>query len=581
MIRFRQVACTWLLSAAAFAQAPPAGPAPPTTPAPPAKTASAGEMTTHDVPATFSSRVNLVMVPVVVRDAKGKAVGNLSQEDFQLYDRGKLQVISRFAVERTDLPPTPVPPAIDEAAPDKQQPPPPPIPDRFVAYLFDDVHLDTSNLLRVRLAADKHLTESLSPTMRAAIFTTSGMGGLDFTDDMEKLRAEINSIKPHTVLTAAFECPNVTYYMADMIVNHTDGQAAAVVRADTAACNSGITDAAVLDNIAHAAALNALNAGEAEARQSLINVKNMVQRVTAMPGSRSIILVSDGFWVPADDMRTDEAEILDKAIRGNVVINALDARGVYTIIPSGDASTRGISTASSGLRTMYETTAALAQQDILAELADGTGGQFYHNDNGLREGFDQIATRPEFIYVLGFSPQNLRYDGAYHKLKVSLVKGKGLDMQSRRGYTAPRHAADPAEEAKEEIREAVFSREELPDIPVDVRTQFFKSSDTAARLTVVAHVDMKTIHFIDAEGRHKDNLTVVAGIFDKNGNFVNGLQRLIEMNLKDSTLETVASQGITVRTAFDVMPGTYTIRVVVRDSEGQTMAARNGAVQIP
>jgi VWFA-related protein len=406
------------------------------------------------------------------------------------------------------------------------------------------------------------------------------MGGLDFTDDREKLRAEINSIKPYTVLSPAYECPNVSYYMADLIVNRNDAQAASVVRIDAAAC-AGITDPAVLDQMARAAAMNALNVGEAETRRSLDILKNLVQRVSAMPGSRSIILISDGFSIPNDDMRIREADVLDRAIRDNVVINSLDARGVYTIIPSGDASQRGVNTQSQGLRVSYDTSAALALEDALAELSDGTGGRFYHNDNGLLEGLNQLAARPEFIYVLGFSPQNLRYDGAYHKLKVSLVNGKGLDLQARRGYTAPRHAADPAEDAKEEIREAVFSRDEMPDIPVDVRTQFFKSSDTMARLSVLAHVDMKNIHFVSAEDRHKDNLTVVAGVFDRNGNFIGGFQRLIEMNLRDQTLETVQSQGITVRTNFDVTPGIYTIRVVVRDSEGQTMAARNGSVQIP
>ena len=432
----------------------------------------------------------------------------------------------------------------------------------------------------MRLAADRHLAESMGPTTRAAIFTASGMGGLDFTDDRDKLHAEINSVKPYTVLNAAFECPDVSYYMADLILNHNDAQAAAVVAADTAACPEN-KDSPALDQLARAATVNALNVGEAESKRSLDTLKNLVQRVSAMPGSRSIILISDGFFVPADDMRTQEAEVLDKAIRANVVINSLDARGVYTLIPGGDASQRGISTASMGLRLTYDNSVALANEDVLAELSDGTGGRFYHNDNGLLEGLNQLAARPEFIYVLGFSPQNLRYDGAYHKLKVSLANRKGLDMQARRGYTAPQHASDPAEDAKEEIREAVFSRDELPDIPVDVRTQFFKSSDTMARLSVLAHVDMKNIHFVAADDRHKDNLTVVAGVFDRNGNFVGGFQRLIEMKLRDQTLEAIQSQGITVRTNFDVTPGTYTIRVVVRDSEGQTMAARNGAVQIP
>ena len=57
-------------------------------------------MATHDEPALFKARVNLVMVPVVVRDRKGNAVGNLKQEDFQLFDKGKPQYIARFSMER-------------------------------------------------------------------------------------------------------------------------------------------------------------------------------------------------------------------------------------------------------------------------------------------------------------------------------------------------------------------------------------------------------------------------------------------------------------------------------------------------
>jgi hypothetical protein len=54
----------------------------------------------------------------------------------------------------------------------------------------------------------------------------------------------------------------------------------------------------------------------------------------------------------------------------------------------------------------------------------------------------------------------------------------------------------------------------------------------------------------------------------------------LEMKLKDETLARLPS-GITVKTNFDVKPGTYVVRLVVRDSEGQAMAAQNGAVEIP
>src|SRR6478672_4047477 len=62
---------------------------------------NAPEMSSHDTPATFKAKVNLVLVPVVVRDAEGHAIGNLRQEDFQLFDKGKPQLISRFSVEKS------------------------------------------------------------------------------------------------------------------------------------------------------------------------------------------------------------------------------------------------------------------------------------------------------------------------------------------------------------------------------------------------------------------------------------------------------------------------------------------------
>jgi len=71
----------------------------------PAQTANPQEISTRDVEPTFKLQAerNLVMVRVVVRDAKGATVDNLRQEDFQLFDHGKLQTILHFSLEKPTL----------------------------------------------------------------------------------------------------------------------------------------------------------------------------------------------------------------------------------------------------------------------------------------------------------------------------------------------------------------------------------------------------------------------------------------------------------------------------------------------
>jgi len=54
-----------------------------------AKSQSAREVVTKEAIPTFSSRVNLVPVTVVVRDSQGRPVGNLTKEDFRVLDNGK------------------------------------------------------------------------------------------------------------------------------------------------------------------------------------------------------------------------------------------------------------------------------------------------------------------------------------------------------------------------------------------------------------------------------------------------------------------------------------------------------------
>jgi hypothetical protein len=267
----------------------------------------------------------------------------------------------------------------------------------------------------------------------------------------------------------------------------------------------------------------------------------------------------------------EETDILERAIKANVIVSTLDARGLFTD-PSLDVSTRGGGSGGS-------LSAAIARSNILAELAAGTGGTFYQNSNDLDEGFRRLAAAPEYIYLLGFSPQNLKLDGSFHSLRVTLKNGAGVTLQARRGYYAPRHLEDETENARQEIESALFSREEILELPIELHTQFFKSSDQTARLSVLAHLNLKLFKFRKVEDRNGNEITLVYGLFDRDGNYTQGIKKVLTLRLKDETMERLG-QGVTVRTTFDVKPGTYLIRLVVRDREERKLSATNGAVEI-
>jgi VWFA-related protein len=542
------------------------------------------EMASHDVTPTFKVNVKLILVRVVVRDNQGHAVGNLRQEDFQVFDNRKPQVISQFSVEQPGTRAAPEMKSTEEASGSDQVgiKNPPPTPELFTAYLFDDVHLKFGDLSLAREAAARRLA-ALNPSDRVAIFSTSGKTALDFTDDREKLNNTLLALRSRPMAAdQSSPCPDVSYYTGDLIENKHDQQALQAVTLDALHCafddNQQMMQAA--QNMAEAAARQSIAEGESESRLALGVLKDVVRRISLVPGQRNIVLVSPGFQTP--QLEYEYNDIIERALHSETIISALDARGLYVPGPAGDISKQlSGNVLVAGQETLYDIDRASTDADVLAVLADGTGGTFFHNNNDLNEGLKRIAAAPEYSYVLGFSPQNLKLDGSFHALKVTLRSPLKLSLQARRGYFAPKHLADPSEQAKHEIEDALFSQEEIHGLPVEMRTRFFKSGDDNAKLSVLARVDIKHIRFRKEDGRNRNELTVVSALFDRNGNYLKGEEQILQMRLKDETLESKLGSGITLKASFDVKPGTYVVRLIVRDAEGQSIAAENGAVEIP
>jgi VWFA-related protein len=567
------------------------GPASPTK-APTSDAAS--EVDAHpSVP--FESHVNLVPVRVVVRDSSGKVVTNLTKEDFRLFQDRRPQTISVFTVEtpastakqvvRGEAAGQPVDTMTKDLGSRTLA-----MPTRFVALLFDDVHLKMQDLLQARVAAMHYLDSSIDPSERVAIFTTSGQTQVDFTDDRAKVRAVVAQLMPH--LIGAYDptedidqCPQMGYYEADEILNKNDQNAIAAATADAAACLartalSGIEDPSLA---VQRSAQEMLLYGDTNAEYATRRLMEVVRRMSALPGQRSIVLISPGFLITTTH-QYDILDVIDKATRANIFINALDARGLYTVDANGDIS-RPLpiysNPAAAGQGAIYRSQEQASQSDAMAELSDGTGGLFFRSNNDLDAGFRNAVSVPEVSYLLGFTPEALKFDGKFHQIKVTLATKEKFTLQARRGFFAPKHGQTPEEAAKQDIEEAVFSQEERQGVPIELQLQYFKSNAVDAKLSVLTRVDVTRVRFEKTEGRNLGNLTVVAALFDRNGNFIRGNQESVGLRLKDATLEKLSHSGMTVKMGFDVKPGGYIVRLVVRDSKASLTSARNGVIEIP
>ena len=587
------VCSLWFSDNQLSAQTPVPPPAPQDVPAktdstasstPPQATSPSEEVSSHDTPTTFKVRVNLVLVRVVVRDRQGKIVSNLKKEDFLLYDNRKLQTVSSFSVETPEKRTASVVASAEpsSSSADVARGQAVVLPQRFVSMVFDDVHLSMEDATFVRDSATRFFG-ALAASDRVSLNTTSGQLTQDFTDDHGKLSKALLGIVPHPLSGQGFhDCPDVSYYHADLIVNKSDVQALAIATEDALQCafNGDTTMRAAAQSLAQAAAYRAVSQGDSETDYAYRHLEEVIRRLASMPGQRVLVLVSPGFI--SSTLQSEASEMVDRATRANIVINTIDARGLYAPDVGGDiADPPRDSFRTVGYKTTYRVAAQLAQEDVLAQLADGTGGKFFHNRNDVDETMREAGAAPAISYLLGFSPQNLKIDGRFHALKVALTSKEKFDIQARHGYFAPKTLNDPTEAAKQEIQEALFSQEEIRDLPVELQTQFFKKDEAQARLAVLTHFDVKNIRFRKLLGRNNDQLTIVTGIFDENGNFVTGLSKIVDMNLLDTTYTRLSRSGLTVKTSFDVKPGTYLVRLVVRDAIGEQMAARNGAVVIP
>jgi hypothetical protein len=244
----------------------------------------------------------------------------------------------------------------------------------------------------------------------------------------------------------------------------------------------------------------------------------------------------------------------------------LDAKGLYVELPG---------------ESEYVRQGRQRAGDVLLETVEGTGGILVQNSNDMESRLSRIGTLRSASYLLGFAPTEMKFDGQFHAVTVKLAKQESLTVQMRRGYFAPKQAEDAAAAEKEKLEQTMFSEKDTNQLPVQLSTKFDKVDAQTTKFSVIAEVDLRSMRFRKAGSNNLDDVTMMVGIFDGDGNYVTGQKKTLKMHLSDTTLRKLESSGATMTTEVNVKPGNYVVRAAVLESESQQMSAGSQSVAIP
>ena len=384
--------------------------------------------------------VNSVLVPVVVRDSQGRAIGDLKQSDFQLFEKNRSLTITSFTVERRAAN---APDAGLEASTSVTTPPPVQVAantsHRFIVFLFDDLHMAPEDLVPMKNAANRIVAETLRAGDSASVLSIMGRDDSGVTTDRAHLTEAIAKIQsfrsPYRLDPHA--CPNMDVMHADLIENRHDDRTLQNAIDETIVCaHLEPIMRQQAEAMVHTADDRVLSLGEQDIRLTYHYLRELVKRMAELPGERTVVYLSPGFYTEMPEALVLQSQVIEAAARANVTISTLDARGLYTVAPKADEEFGG-NQKETRQRIRKQVESATSIDDVLSGLADATGGSYFHNSNDIEGGLRRLSAATEYVYLLEFSLDDTKPDGQYHALKVKVDRDH-VQVQNRRGYFAPR-----------------------------------------------------------------------------------------------------------------------------------------------
>jgi VWFA-related protein len=543
--------------------------------------------------ATFKSRTDLVLVPVVVHDKQGRHLAGLSAADFTVDDNGAQQTLASVEEITADTSPASPPPDLaadvkrgvlftNQVAKESQ-------PKQVLIFAVDLVNAPFVDTEMGRRAMLSFVASHMSPNR------TMGLVSIE-PGQVRLLHAFTSS---PTVLSAALQ--KVTAVTSTPATQGTVEAQQAALQDQKAVVQ---TEGAIGQFIARAEMSQAyLAATSARNDQNIATALEALRQigtwVAGVPGRKVLVwltgnipFVSGQGTMALGRLGAEEYERTMKALAtANVAVYPVDVRGVVpqtmyvkgfvdpgrqqqqTMAESLDASPSGIARRSQSLQVgVVHMEDAHEAMNYFANL---TGGRAYYNRNDIPRVLDDAADDSSRYYMLSYYLDRSHAKPGWHKLKVS-VHHEGVTVHARNGFFVPKPSEEASASAKQQDEStALASPFEYTALPVNL-----KWMDTTARgdkRHVRFEVYIPASSELVGTDRNTLDLDVIATALGGNREVAGQSSKSIKSQLKPQAQEQVQKFGVTYVSDLDLKPGEYAVRLVVRDN----LTGRLGSITAP
>ena len=214
-------------------------------------------------------------------------------------------------------------------------------------------------------------------------------------------------------------------------------------------------------------------------------------------------------------------------------------------------------------RTIVPTfpTSVATNQQVLAALAEGTGGFTIFNTNDLLGGLEKIGREQNEFYVLGYAPPETP-EGSCHTLKVKMNEG-GLHVRSRSGYCNVKTTNVLEGKPLEKQLEAHATGSQAGSIHGVLEDPYFYTGPNTARVNLAMEIPSDSFQFNKERGKYHASLNVLGIAYRSDGTIGAKFSDTVNLDLEKEEWKQFTKAPYEYENQFDATPGDYKLTVVL------------------